>query len=184
MEYIPIVKKILKWINLAMIFSAALFTIIGLIIDRYYTEAKIEGTLSKWKYAIKSGNIFIFNGDLSNPSTVHAENLMLKGVFNPGEVVNLDIETDDTVESKKLNAPRGCAEFFLKRLSTNGKCLFDILVYERGEVEERVTVSWGKKGKLTLRSKQADERLRRGIKIGMDLPTRKKWVENNSKVVR
>jgi hypothetical protein len=121
---------------------------------------------------------------LLNLSTVHAENLTLKGMFYRGEVINLDVDTDDMVESKKLNTPRGCAEFSLKRLSTNGKCLFDILVYEKSEVEERVNVSWGKRGKLTLRSKQADERIRRAIKIGMDLPARQKWLENNSKAIR
>lgn len=183
LKYIPMVKKCLKFITFTIFLFAALCTIAAFIIGSF-KEAKIEGTLLKWKYGIKSGNIIVFNGDLLNLSTVHAENLTLKGVFNHGKVINLDVETDDIVESKKLNVPSGCAEFSLKRLSTNGKCLFDILVFEKDETEERVSVSWGKKGKLALRSKQADERIMRAIKIGMDLPARQKWIENNSKIIR
>jgi len=154
---------------------------IGYDVYKSYTaEAKIEGSISKYKHQ----GVLLYGGKLINVSKVHADKLTLKGSFMRGKIIDLKIQTTDVVEYQKYGNPVGSVEFALKRLSKKNKCFFDIIVDPKGgDIEETIHSSWGKEGSLVLSPQQADEDTVMAIQRGIDLSlkARQKWLRSNTR---
>lgn len=159
------------------------FTVFSL--NFYYSEAKVTGDISKYKYK----NVVSYSGKLENESNFHADNLIVKGEIDPGKVVDFKVEAKDKIDSIEYNKPQKPITFSLNRLPKKNKCYFNIIVEPTEEpmrgAKEIFYVSWGKKGFESIVPKYVDEEdTERSIKRGIDLLSfneRDKWLKNNTK---
>jgi hypothetical protein len=164
--------------------AAALATIsVGVIVikDRYFSKAIIEYTFARYN----AGKVAVYQGELINTSSTHANGVTLKGRFN-SKIIRLDVDTNDFVESQKINSPTGSVAFSLRRLSRDNKCLFSIIVDTQIEIIEQLYVSWDKDGCLSLSLQQADQKIQKAFDLGKDLSrnARLKWFRNNAQKIR
>ena len=173
-----------KWAPLGtvIIVPCAVITVIFTVANPFLSEAIIEGSLTKYSYK----NIISYGGKLLNTTYTHADKFIVKGQFDHAEVIDLKIQTMDTIENSTYGTPKEIVEFSLKRLSRKGKCFFDILIQPKGEVRERIQISWGKTGYLELLPNKVDEDTARSIERGIDLSLkeRQKWLRDNLKNIR
>lgn len=151
--------------------------------DRYFNVAIVEGSVTKYNYK----NIISYGGKLVNTSSKHANEFTMKSQFDNAAVIDLKIHTMDTIEKSTYGTPKETAEFSLKRLSKQSKCFFDIVIRPKGEVNEKIHISWGNDGLLKPLPIKVDEDTARSIERGMyllSLNQREKWVRDNSKNIR
>ena len=176
---------LVKWAPLGttIIVICAVAGLILSIYNIFFSEPNIEGSITKYRYK----NIVSYGGKLSNTTYIHANNFTVKGQFDNAEVIDLKIQTLDTIEKSTYGNPKEIAEFVLKRLSRKSKCFFDIVVKPTGEVTEKIQVAWGdKRGRIDLQPNMVDEDTAMSIKRGIDLSLkeREKWLRHNSKNIR
>lgn len=177
-------RKLFTWIASLLVPFAGLAGIISLgilIEDRYLSTATIAYTFARYN----AGQVAVYQGELINMSSTHANGVTLKGRFN-SEIIRLDVDTSDFVESQKINSPTGSVAFSLRRLSRENKCFFSIIVGKEIEITEQLYISWDKDGCLSLSLQQADQKIQKAFDLGEDLSrkARLKWFRNNAKQIR
>lgn len=169
--------------KIVVVITGLVGSVVGIITiyNTFWGEPEINYSFSK--YAI--GKTVLYYGELVNVSSIHADKVSLKGKFS-SEIIDLDINTNDIIKGRKVNNPSGSIEFSLERLSKKNKCNFYILVNQQSEITEQVHVSWSKGGDLLLIPKPPDEKIKKGIELGIDLSrkARQKWFEDNAKNIR
>jgi hypothetical protein len=154
------------------------------IIEYFSAEPDIKSNFARYKV----DRVISYSGELINVSSHHAEKLTLKGKFN-SEIIDLVVNTNDSIEKNVINNPIGSVEFGLTRLSRKSKCKFDIIVGPTGDITEDLWISWGKKGALVLDLQKIDENIARGVELREKVSdssrkARQKWLENNAKNIR
>lgn len=178
---LPIAKKLLSKIAWVGIASAVLTLIITIKIN-FFSQGEIKcSSFAKYKL----GEIAVYQGELINPSSYHADKVTIKGKFN-SEIIRLDIDTSDSFEAPKINNTMGSLEFKLERLARGNKCLFSIVVSYQSEIIEQLHISWVKNGDLKLSLQEADPKIQKAFDLGKDFSrrARQKWFENNAKNIR
>lgn len=162
--------------------SCALIILSLALYNTFFSEANVEGSVTKYSYQ----NIISYGGKLENTTSRHADKFTMKSQFDHAKVIDFRIQTMDTIENRTYGTPKEIAEFSLKRLSKKSKCFFDIVIEPKGEVMERIQISWGKTGHLQLIPYTVDDDTARSIKRGIDLSRkeREKWLRHNSKNIR
>ena len=121
-----VVVFLVKWAPLGMpiTVSCALISIILTVYIVFCSEATVAGSLTKYNY----NNIILYGGKLINTTNTHADKFTMKGQFDHAEVIDLKIQTMDTIENSTYGTPKEIAEFSLNRLSRKSKCSFDIVI--------------------------------------------------------
>lgn len=155
--------------------------------DKFFTEPS-EKDIAYTLVKSEVGNVIIYSGELSNKSSYHAKELMLKGTFS-SKILDFGIDGSDSFEKRESNNPHGSFEFSSKRLSGKNKCQFYVMVDRNSLIIEQIRISWGEKGHVILKPQESDENISRWIKLwgkasALSRKARQKRVESDVKYIK